>query len=120
MTQITRRLILLSPLAALAPCPAAAHAVLVGSDPAPGSTVPMGYVTFTLTFNSRIDRNRSRCDLIGANGERPNLTIAPGGPDEVLQVSFIAPPGPNIIRYQVLAFDGHFTRGEIMFTAVRG
>jgi len=120
MTQITRRLILTAPFWTLASRPAAAHAVLVSSDPPAGSTVPMGYVTFTLTFNSRIDRNRSRCDLIGANGERPNLTIAPGGPDETLQVSFIAPAGPNIIRYQVLAFDGHFTRGEIMFTASRG
>ena len=119
MTQIPRRLMLLTSFAAMAARPASAHAVLVSSDPAAGSKVPMGYVTFTLTFNSRIDRNRSRCDLIGANGERPNLTISPGGPDETLQVAFIAPPGPNIIRYQVLAFDGHFTRGEIMFTAMR-
>ena len=124
MTQIQRRLIvfmpLVAPLVALAPHPAEAHAVLVASDPPPGSSVPMGYVTFTLKFNSKIDRNRSRCDLIGPNGERPNLTIAPGGPDDTIQVSFIASAGPNIIRWQVLAFDGHITRGEVQFTALRG
>ena len=126
MTQSTRRIVLTSlmfaPFAALLaalPRPAAAHAVLLSSQPAAGSSVTAGSVAFSLRFNSRIDRNRSRAELIGANGERRVLTISPGGPDDTLEVTMIVPPGPNVLRWQVLAFDGHVTRGEVQFTAVR-
>lgn len=122
MTQTYRRAVLtavlLAPFAAL-PRPAAAHAVMLSSEPAAGSTVQAGTVAFSLRFNSRIDRSRSRAELIGANGERRVLTISPGGPDDTLEVTMIVPPGPSILRWQVLAFDGHITRGEVQFTAVR-
>lgn len=119
MTLPRRLLPFLTFAALLAPGMAGAHAVLIASEPAANSTVVAGQVTFTLRFNSRIDRNRSRVDLIGANGERPNLTIQPGGPEDTLQVAMIAPPGTNALRWQVLATDGHITRGEVVFIAVR-
>lgn len=123
MTQTTRRLLLsaplLAPLAGLLARPAAAHAVLLSSEPAAGASVTAGSIAFSLRFNSRIDRNRSRAELIGGNGERRVLTISPGGPDDTMEVTMIVPPGPNILRWQVLAFDGHITRGEVQFTAVR-
>ena len=122
MTQMPRRIVLtatlLAPLAAM-PRPAAAHAVLLSSEPAAGSTVQAGTVTFALRFNSRIDRSRSRAELFGANGERRVMTINPGGSDDTLEVTMIIPPGQNVLRWQVLAYDGHITRGEVQFTAVR-
>ena len=122
MTQTPRRFVLtallFTPLAAL-PRPAAAHAVLLSSEPAAGSTVAAGTVAFAMRFNSRIDRSRSRAELFSGNGERRVLTINPGGPDDTLEVTMIVPPGQNVLRWQVLAFDGHITRGEVQFTAVR-
>jgi len=99
--------------------PAAAHAVLVSSEPAAGAKVVAGKVTFTLRFNSRIDRSRSRVDLLGANGEHHALTIYPGGSEDTVQVTLIATPGGNTLRWQVLATDGHITRGEVAFVAER-
>jgi len=106
-------------VALLTPRAVRAHAVLVGSEPAAGSTVPAGAVTFALRFNSRIDHARSRVELLGANGERPVLTIAPGGPPDTVSVTMIAAAGTNTIRWQVLAVDGHITRGEVVFYAVK-
>jgi len=99
--------------------PAGAHAVLVSSEPAAGAKVLAGKVTFTLRFNSRIDRSRSRVDLLGANGEHHALTIYPGGSEDTVQVTLIAAPGGNTLRWQVLATDGHITRGEVAFVAER-
>ena len=116
----TRRQFLLAPIAvSLIPASAQAHAVLVASEPAANATVVAGALTFVLRFNSRIDKSRSRADLVGANGERPVLTISPAGPDDTLQIPLIAPPGGNTLRWQVLATDGHITRGEVPFIAVK-
>ncbi len=71
----------------LAAPPAAAHAILMESMPAADGAVTGPRVALTLRYNSRIDRKRSRLTLTA--------------PDK---------------GWQVLAIDGHITRGDIPFT----
>lgn len=113
-----RRFVLICLVAAASGLPrsAAAHAILVKSQPAPRATVPPGALTLDLTFNSRIDATRSSLILT-----RPDKTRAPvplgstTEPDRLTAVTQVA-PGPHVLRWQVLAVDGHITRGDIPFT----
>jgi methionine-rich copper-binding protein CopC len=45
------------------------------------------------------------------------LRIAPSGPPDLLEASAkLATPGAYVVRWQVLAIDGHITRGDVPFT----
>jgi methionine-rich copper-binding protein CopC len=95
---------------------AAAHAILESSEPAAGATIHPGTVVLRLRFNSRIDRSRS-----GLTMTRPDLTkigvpIDPEGPPAVLTATVTLTTGPYVVRWQVLAVDGHITRGDVPFT----
>ena len=101
----------------LSSVPAAAHAVLLESNPAQKSTVAGPDVPIKLRFNVRIDGLRSRLTLIRADGATQALEISKQTPADTLtaQVSGLA-AGEYRLRWQVLASDGHVTRGEIPFT----
>jgi len=95
--------------------PAYAHAILVGSDPLPGQTVTPGPAHVVLRFNSRIDQGRSRLELRG-RGQVTVLPLgAPAGPDQLAADAMLA-PGQWVLRWQVLAVDGHLTRGDVPFS----
>ncbi|MDO9710782.1 copper resistance CopC family protein [Paracraurococcus lichenis] len=104
----------------LLPRAAAAHAVVVTSDPAAGASLPAPPRQVTLRFNSRIDHVRSRLLLVGPEGAQVPLEPAPEGEPTVLEARLDpAPalaPGAWRLRWQVLAVDGHITRGDIPFT----
>ena len=111
--------LLVSPLTAALltlPLPAAAHAILVESTPAVHATVPPGHEALLLRFNSRIDRERSRLTLIGPDKAQTRLAIGDGGPPDVLTATGDLRPGAYTVRWQVLAVDGHITRGDVPFT----
>jgi len=96
---------------------ASAHAILVASQPPEGGTVPTGEAHFNLRFNSRIDRMRSRVVLTSPDHTQITMPIlAEGKPDEI-NASATLVPGAYVLRWQVLAIDGHITRGDIAFTA---
>ena len=98
---------------------AIAHAVLLESIPALKSSVAGPDVPLKLRFNVRIDAARSRLTLIEPNGSSQTLEIS--GQDEPNTISAEAKglrPGAYRLRWQVLASDGHITRGEITFTVV--
>jgi len=119
--QLARRTLLLAPLLlTLAPRGAAAHAILLASIPASGATIPMGEFTFILRFNSLLDHARSRLILVGPDGEQTTLTISPAGPEDTLSALAIISPGGQSLRWQALALDGHITRGQIIFIAIKG
>jgi methionine-rich copper-binding protein CopC len=87
------------------------------SAPPVNAIVAAGNLPVVLEFNSRIDKARSRITLRAPNGTEAALRIAPGGAATI--VSSQAPAavaGRWVIRWQVLARDGHITRGEIPFT----
>jgi len=100
---------------ALYPRSGMAHAILEASEPANGATVPAGPVTLTLRYNSRIDRERSRLILIRSGQSRVTAPIEPEGPPEVLTSHVTVTQGDYVLRWQVLAVDGHITRGDVAF-----
>ena len=111
-------LILISVAAAiLIVAPADAHAVLLESSPALKSAVSGPNVPIKLRFNVRIDALRSRLTLIHPDGSSQSLEISKQTPaDSLLAEATGLTPGEYRLRWQVLASDGHITRGEIPFT----
>lgn len=95
---------------------AQAHAILVDSTPAIGATVAPGEIGLRLRFNSRIDRGRSRLSLIRADHSTAVLPIDNTGTDDLLLSRVTLSPGSYVVRWQVLAVDGHITRGDIPLT----
>ena len=96
--------------------PAAAHAILLDSQPGLNGTVPEGEACVVLRFDSGIDLDRSRLVLTRPDRTEVWLRIAPGSPADVLAATAPLTPGEHSVRWQVLAVDGHITRGEVPFT----
>ncbi len=100
------------------PVAAQAHAILMASEPPAGGSVKAGAATLRFRFNSRIDHERSRLTLIRPGHKDATLEIDPGTEDEVLTSHADLSSGPCIVRWQVLAMDGHITRGDVAFTVL--
>lgn len=112
---VTFSLVLTAPLL-LASHGAAAHAIIVSSQPAAGATVAKAAVAIRLRFNSRIDHARSRLKLLAPDGTEQALTSAAGSPADELDADAKAlAPGNWRLHWQVLSVDGHITRGDIPF-----
>ena len=96
---------------------AGAHAVIIDSIPAVDAVVPAGDGDVTLHFNSRIDHQRSRLTLVSPDGAASLLTIAPDSAADVVAAKMSGlVAGQYRLRWQVLAIDGHLTRGDIRFS----
>lgn len=94
-----------------------AHAILEQSQPSAGGTVPAGKVTLSFTYNSRVDRARSRLTLTRPDNTQTVLRISQTGAPNVIATSTdLMAPGSYSVRWQVLAIDGHITRGDVPFT----
>ena len=113
----SRRIVLVAALTlALFPNPGEAHAILEASDPPPGAKTAAGSIAMKLRFNSRIDRARSRLTLTNPGGTKTTPPIDPDGPPDILTTTLTLTPGAYVLRWQVLAVDGHITRGDVPFT----
>lgn len=108
-------LLALAVIAAI-PVAAQAHAVLIASQPGLGAKVQPGPVDMTLRYNSRIDARRSRLTLFRPDESQAVLPITPGDHEDVLTTKPNLSPGAYVLHWQVLAVDGHITRGEVPFT----
>lgn len=121
MTRLPRRawflLATLPPATLAAARPAQAHAILVQSDPPHAGRLPPGARTLSLRFNSRLDRLRSRLTLTRPDRSQAVLALQ-DGPDDQLSAAVTLAPGAHTLRWQVLAIDGHITRGDLPFTVV--
>jgi methionine-rich copper-binding protein CopC len=111
--------LLLPAVLALLPRPVLAHAIIMQSVPAAGAVVKGPDVAIELQYNSRVDRPRCRLLLVAPGGDATPLALQPGTPPQVLaaEAKGLA-PGAYRLRWQVLAVDGHITRGDIPFTVV--
>jgi len=120
VSRLQRRRLVATPLAvfavALLPVGASAHAILEDSQPPIGGSVPAGKVALRLRYNSRIDRARSRLTLTRPDHSQTVLPIDPAGPPAIMTTQAELPPGAYSVRWQVLAVDGHITRGDVPFT----
>ena len=94
-----------------------AHAILMESTPKLNSTVKGPDFTITLRYNVRIDGGRSRVRLVLPDGKVSTLSLATQARPDTLQSHAVGlNPGVYILQWQVLASDGHMSRGVIPFT----
>jgi len=92
-----------------------AHAILVESSPSANSTVSGPSIPIQLRFNVRIDAKRSRVELVGPDKTSTLLSATQPSPDTLRAMAEGLKAGAYSLRWQVLAADGHITRGEIPF-----
>jgi methionine-rich copper-binding protein CopC len=116
MPPLPRRAALAATLAILLPRVALAHAVLLESTPPLGGWVKSGTIALRLRFNSRIDVQRSRLTLIWPDKTSNPLHIDADGAGDIFTAAATLRPGTYLLRWQVLALDGHITRGDVPFT----
>jgi len=94
-----------------------AHAILMESKPALHSSVKGPDVAIWLRFNVRVDGSRSRLHLVAPDGSQRNLSIAKQSSPDILQSQANSlKPGAYKLQWNVLASDGHMSRGEVPFT----
>ena len=92
------------------------HAIVLSSTPAQRQEVSGPDIPIHLRFNSRIDAQRSRLILVMPDGK--SVTLSPGkagAGDSLVSEGKGLNPGVYVLRWQVLASDGHISRGEVSF-----
>jgi copper resistance protein C len=117
--------LLLAVLLTLAsPGAVAPHAIVLESSPVHDAVLARAPAEVTLRFNSRIERRFTRVTLARAD-QAPVPVAMPEGddaaaPPDRLRISLgsLGPLGPGVyvLRYRVLAVDGHTTEGALRFT----
>lgn len=103
---------------------AASHAIVLESSPIHEAVLPHAPSQVILRFNSRIEKRFTRVTLAGP--ARAPVTVAvPAGDAEATPDRLTLPLGPlgpgiYVLRYRVLAVDGHITEGALRFTVGDG
>jgi methionine-rich copper-binding protein CopC len=93
-----------------------AHAILIETTRAANATVAGPVITLRLRINSRIDAARSRLMVVLPDDSSHKLKLEPQpSPDMLISRADDLKRGAYKLRWQVLAADGHITRGEIFF-----
>jgi len=107
-------------LVVLSASPASPHAIVLESSPVHDAVLERAPAQVTLRFNSKIEKRFTRITLTA--GDRPAVPIVLPGDDDastpdrvVIPLSPLA-PGVYVLRYRVLAVDGHITEGALRFT----
>jgi methionine-rich copper-binding protein CopC len=94
-----------------------AHAILMESKPAVHSSIKGPEVAIWLRFNVRVDGSRSRVELVAPDGSRQTLALAKQSRPDILQSQASSlKPGAYKLQWNVLASDGHMSKGEVPFT----
>jgi copper resistance protein C len=103
-------------LMAVSPPAALAHAVLLSSTPQRNGTVNGPDITINLKYNSRVDGARSSLSLLRPDGTVERISApTQSAPDLLSATGHGLAKGAYVLRWQVLASDGHITRGEVPF-----
>jgi len=94
-----------------------AHAVLKQTRPTANSQVAGPDVPIMLKFNVRVDGKLSKIQLLNPDNSTTDLQLEEQtAPDTLNAKATGLKAGTYKIRWQVLAPDGHITRGEEPFT----
>ena len=92
------------------------HAIVLSATPAQHQEVSGPGVPVKLRFNSRIDLKRSRLTLVMPDGKQVALSVSEEAAGDCLASEAKGlKSGSYLLRWQVLASDGHITRGEVPF-----
>jgi len=119
---LTAPLVLAALLLAVAPQPAAPHAIVLESIPAADAVLDQPPDHIMLRFNSKIEKRLTRVTLAPADGKAVPLTAMaePAGvgsePDRLVFPIWPLSPGKYVLRYRVLSADGHITDGALRFS----
>ena len=93
-----------------------AHAVLLSAQPGENSTVSGPDVAVLLKYNSRVDTQHSTLTLLAPDGKVEKVAIGGQPAPELLSAKLTGlVKGAYELRWQVLAIDGHVTRGKVLF-----
>lgn len=93
------------------------HAILKSSSPAANSSVAGPDIPIMLKYNSRVDAARSKIQLLRPDNSVTDLAVEKQtAPDTLSAKAKGLTSGSYKIQWQVLAPDGHITRGEVPFT----
>jgi len=97
-----------------------AHAIVLESAPAPDAVLTRSPEQVTLRFNSKLERRFTRITLTAGDRAPAPVALPDGGgsaaPDRVVVPLAPLGPGVYVLRYRVLAVDGHITEGALRFT----
>jgi methionine-rich copper-binding protein CopC len=103
-------------IALFVPKAALAHAVLLESQPGVNGTVSGPEVAVLLKYSSRVDLEHSTLTLLDPGGKVQKVAIVGEGSPGVLSAKLTGlVKGTYVLRWQVLATDGHITRGKVPF-----
>jgi len=103
-----------------APRPGSPHAIVLESSPVHDAVLERAPGQVTLRFNSKIEKRFTRITLAAA--DQPPAAVAlpesddPARPDRIVVPLGPLAPGVYVLRYRVLAVDGHITEGALRFT----
>ena len=93
-----------------------AHAVLLSAQPGENSTVDGPDVAVLLKYNSRLDTQHSTLTLLAPDGKVEKVAIGGQPAPGLLSAKLTGlVKGAYELRWQVLAIDGHVTRGKVLF-----
>ena len=93
------------------------HAILKESSPAANATVAGPELTITLKYNVRVDSTRSKIQLSRPDESVTELPLTKQiSPDTLSSRATGLTPGAYKLQWQVLAPDGHITRGVVPFS----
>ena len=113
-------LLLVLLLALAAPPAASPHAIVLESSPAHDAVLSRAPQQVTLRFNSRIEKRFTRVTLAQADQAPAPVALLEDGaqatPDRLTIPLRPLGPGVYVLRYRVLAVDGHITEGALRFT----
>jgi copper transport protein len=101
------------------PGPAAAHALLIASDPGAGASLASAPAAVTLTFSEEPDPRLSQIrvlDSSGADVSSGEVAVVPGEPSQLRAPLEPLKPGVYTVAWRtVSAVDGHLATGSFAF-----
>lgn len=102
--------------------PAAAHAVLVGADPADGGAVEDAPASVTLRFNEPVVTSEGSVRVFAADGSRVDRGSVDTGTAAEVEVTLpdVLPDGGYVVTYRVVSLDSHPVAGTTTFTVGTG
>jgi methionine-rich copper-binding protein CopC len=103
------------------PPAAEAHAIILESEPVRDAKLLEPPARLYLRFNSKIEKRLTQVSLTAAGGRAVPLPVSVDGsqgPDRVAIPLGPLRPGAYVVRYKVLASDGHITEGALRFSVL--